>query len=47
MPQCLNCDNRVTEQYARVKCGKLGPVKACPNCEGRKLQNGEVYEYRG
>lgn len=47
MPQCDNCGNRVSLQYARVKWDRTDTVPACPECEDRKLMDGSEYEYRG
>jgi len=46
MPLCSNCGNRVSEQYAKVKWDTTDNVQACPECGDRKIESGEVHEYR-
>lgn len=47
MPQCQNCGNRVSEQYAKVKWDTVDDVPACPQCPDKKIEDGSVHEYRG
>jgi len=47
MPQCNNCGNRVSLDYVRVKYDQIDEIPACPECEDRKLEDGEVHKYRG
>lgn len=47
MTQCTNCGSKVSKQYAKVKFSRSDFIPACPDCEDRKIQNGQVYEYRG
>lgn len=47
MTECTNCGNKVSEQYAKVKYNRTDTIPACPECEDRKLESGEVHEYRG
>lgn len=35
MPSCENCDNHVSEKFARVFGERNGEVHACPNCSAQ------------
>lgn len=47
MPECQNCGNHVTEQYARVFTpdGIKNP-RVCPHCEDKTREKGGVREKR-
>lgn len=47
MPRCRNCGNRVSERFAKVKCGSVDDVPACPECPDKKMQDGKEYTYKG
>lgn len=47
MPECTNCGNSVSEQYARVMSDRTDTIPACPECEDAKMIDGQKHEYRG
>jgi uncharacterized protein YlaI len=44
--QCENCENYVTDDYARVLCPDPDRVRACPECEDRVRRKGRAVEAR-
>lgn len=46
MPECDNCGNSVSENYAKVMWERDDKVPACPECDDAKINNGKKYEYR-
>jgi len=47
MPNCLNCDSFVTEDYVRVFApDDLENVRVCPNCEDKLRDGADVREAR-
>ena len=45
MPECQNCGEFVTDQYARVFAPpEIHGVRVCPNCKDKLQRKGQVRE---
>ena len=45
MPECLNCDSHVTEQYARVFTpDEYDAPRVCPHCENKMRDGNGIRE---
>ena len=45
MPECQNCGEFVTDQYARVFAPpEIHGVRVCPNCEDKLRRKGQIHE---